>query len=132
MAATGQFLMSLDSSAAIGVWQALAVAGEISGAAAAGTWMLGDLAVTRIGSGAMRLPQRGAMFAPGAIPGDRDQAITVLRRAVKLGVNHINTAGFYFSSLRSANERVNTALSPYPDDRVIATKAGPRRDPSGQ
>ena len=108
------------------------MAGETGGAAAAGTWTLGDLRVNRIGFGAMRLPQRGPAFAPGAIPGDRDQAIAVLRAAVELGVNHIDTAGFYFSSLRSANELINTALAPYPDDLVIATKVGPRRDPAGQ
>jgi pyridoxine 4-dehydrogenase len=107
------------------------VAGETGGAAAAGTWTLGDLRVNRIGFGAMRLAQRGPAFAPGAIPGSRDQAIAVLRAAVELGVNHIDTAGFYFSSLRSANELINTALSPYPDDLIIATKVGPRRDPSG-
>jgi len=97
----------------------------MGGAAAAGTWTLGDLRVNRIGFGAMRLPQRGAAFAPGAIPGDRDQAIAVLRTAVELGVNHIDTAGFYFSSLRSANELINSALAPYTDDLVIATKVGP-------
>jgi len=102
------------------------------GAAAAGTWTLGDLTVNRVGFGAMRLPQRGPAFAPEAIPGDRDQAIKVLRRAVELGVNHVDTAAFYFSSLRSANELINTALSPYPDDLVIATKVGPGRDPSGE
>ncbi|HEY7046676.1 MAG TPA: oxidoreductase [Jatrophihabitantaceae bacterium] len=105
---------------------------ETMGAAAAGTWTLGDLTVNRVGFGAMRLPQRGSAFAPGAVPADRDQAITVLRRAVELGVNHIDTAAFYFSSRRSANELINTALSPYPDDMVIATKVGPHRDPSGQ
>ena len=94
--------------------------------------MLGDLTVNRIGFGAMRLPQRGPAFAPGAVPGDREQAVAVLRAAVELGVNHIDTAGFYFSSLRSANELINTALAPYPDDLVIATKVGPRRDPSGE
>ncbi|ANN21426.1 aldo/keto reductase [Amycolatopsis orientalis] len=104
--------------------------GEID-AAAAGTWALGDLKVNRIGFGAMRLPQRGQAFAPGATPGDRDQAIKVLRRAVELGVDHIDTAAFYFSSLRSANELINSALSPYPDGLVIATKVGPRRDPAG-
>jgi pyridoxine 4-dehydrogenase len=102
------------------------------GAAAAGTWVLGDLTVNRVGFGAMRVPQRGPAFSPEAIPGDRDQAITVLRRAVEWGVNHIDTAAFYFSSLRSANELINTALSPYPDELVIATKVGPRRDPSGE
>jgi aryl-alcohol dehydrogenase-like predicted oxidoreductase len=98
---------------------------------AAGTWTLGDRTVNRIGFGAMRLPQRGTAFAPDAVPRDRDQAIRVLRRAVELGVNHIDTAAFYFSSLRSANELINSALSPYPDELVIATKVGPRRDRSG-
>lgn len=107
------------------------MASEIIDAAVAGTWLLGDLPVNRIGFGAMRLPQRGAAFDPEALPRDRGQAVQVLRRAVELGVNHIDTAGFYFSSLRSANELINAALSPYPDDLVIATKVGPRRDASG-
>jgi pyridoxine 4-dehydrogenase len=89
---------------------------------AAGTWQLGDLTVNRMGLGAMRLP--AAM--------DRAQAITVLRRAVDLGVNHIDTAAFYFSPLRSANELINSALAPYPDGLVITTKVWPARDPSGE
>jgi pyridoxine 4-dehydrogenase len=101
-------------------------------AAAAGTWKLGDLNVSRMGFGAMRLPQRGRALDPGAAPGDRDRAVRVLRRAVELGVNHIDTAAFYFSSLRSANELINTALAPYPDDLVIVTKVGPGRDPWGE
>ncbi|MCP9212035.1 aldo/keto reductase [Streptomyces sp. NEAU-Y11] len=101
-------------------------------AAASGTWTLGDLPVHRIGFGAMRLAQNGKAFAPDAAPGDRGRAISVLRRAVELGVNHIDTAAFYFSSLRSANELINRALAPYPDDLVITTKVGPGRDPSGQ
>jgi aryl-alcohol dehydrogenase-like predicted oxidoreductase len=100
-------------------------------AAAAGTWTLGDLRVNRIGFGAMRLPQTGEAFAPDAVARDRDEAIAVLRHAIELGVNHIDTAAFYFSSLRSANELINRALAPYPDDLVIATKVGPGRDPSG-
>ncbi|NED10321.1 aldo/keto reductase [Streptomyces sp. SID9124] len=101
-------------------------------AAASGTWKLGDLPVHRIGFGAMRLPQHGEALDAGAVPRDRDQAIRVLRRAVELGVNHIDTAAFYFSPLRSANELINRALGPYPDDLVIATKVGPGRDASGQ
>ncbi|MFF7245024.1 oxidoreductase [Embleya sp. NPDC008237] len=100
-------------------------------AAASGTWTLGDLTVNRIGFGAMRLPQEGKAFAVDAVPGDRDRAIEVLRRAVDLGVNHIDTAAFYFSPLRSANELINRALAPYPDDLVIATKVGPCRDAAG-
>ena len=101
-------------------------------AAAAGTWQLGDLTVNRMGFGAMRLTQRGAAFGADATPSDRSEAIAVLRRAVELGVNHIDTAAFYFSSLRSANELINTALAPYPDDLVIVTKVGPGRDSSGE
>lgn len=100
-------------------------------AASAGTWQLGDRTVNRIGFGAMRLPQRGQAFAPDAEPRSREQAIAVLRRAVELGVNHIDTAAFYFSRTRSANELINHALHPYPDDLVIATKVGPSRDSSG-
>ncbi|MFG2617352.1 aldo/keto reductase [Streptomyces sp. NPDC048507] len=102
-------------------------------AAASGTWKLGDLEVNRIGFGAMRLPQSGAALRADAASSDRARAIAVLRRAVELGVNHIDTAAFYFSPLRSANELINSALGgPYPDDLVIATKVGPARDVSGR
>ncbi|WP_251092225.1 oxidoreductase [Streptomyces sp. Caat 7-52] len=101
-------------------------------AAVSGTWMLGDRTVNRVGFGAMRLTQHGEAFAPDAVPSDRDQAVRVLRHAVELGVNHIDTAAFYFSPLRSANELINRALAPYSDDLVITTKVGPGRDPSGQ
>ncbi|MFI1363523.1 oxidoreductase [Streptomyces griseochromogenes] len=100
-------------------------------AAASGTWKLGDLEVRRIGFGAMRLPQTGPALVPRAVPRDRDQAVAVLRRAVELGVNHIDTAAFYFSPLRSANELIDRALAPYPDDLVITTKVGPGRDLRG-
>ena len=102
------------------------MAPETISAAAAGTWTLGDLTVNRIGFGAMRL----TMNSDGT-PSDRDRAIAVLRRAVELGVNHIDTAAFYFSALRSANELINRALAPYPDDLVITTKVWPGRDASG-
>jgi pyridoxine 4-dehydrogenase len=94
-------------------------------AAAAGTWTLGDLTVRRMGFGSMRIT---------ANP-DRDLAIQVLRRAVDLGVNHIDTAAFYVSpggtlrvgtgTPRYATELIRDALSPYPEDLVIATKVGP-------
>jgi pyridoxine 4-dehydrogenase len=105
---------------------------KTSTAAAAGTWQLGDQVVNRMGFGAMRLTQTGAAFSGTAVPADRGQAVAVLRRVVELGVNHIDTAAFYFSSLRSANELINTALAPYPDHLVIVTKVGPGRDPSGE
>lgn len=103
---------------------------ETVSAGTAGTWLLGDLTVNRIGFGAMRLTGSAA-FHQG-IARDRSQVIGVLRRAVELGVNHVDTAAFYFSRLRSANELINSALAPYPDDLVIATKVGPTRDASGE
>ncbi|WP_392672998.1 oxidoreductase [Streptomyces sp. LN785] len=96
---------------------------------AAGTWQLGDLTVNRVGFGAMRLTGSAAFHL--GTPSDRERSISVLRRAIELGVNHIDTAAFYFSSLRSANELINRALAPYPKDLVITTKVGPVRDPSG-
>ncbi|MFF4874886.1 aldo/keto reductase [Micromonospora sp. NPDC000668] len=95
-------------------------------ARSAGTYSLGDLTVNRIGFGAMRLTGNGGAAS------DRARVIGVLRRAIELGVNHIDTAAFYFTPLRSANELINTALSPYADDLVITTKVGPGRDPSGE
>ncbi|MEV4596336.1 aldo/keto reductase [Amycolatopsis sp. NPDC049253] len=96
-------------------------------AAAAGTWRLGSLTVNRLGFGAMRLvPFTGGTGA------DRERALTVLRRALELGVNHIDTAAFYFTPEFSANEMINSALSPYADDLVLTTKVGPGRDPSGE
>ena len=71
------------------------MASETITARAAGTWTLGDLTVNRVGLGAMRLTRN----ADGA-PIDRDRAITLPRRAIDLGVNHIDTAAFYFSPLR--------------------------------
>ena len=95
----------------------------------AGTWKLGDLSVSRVGFGAMRLTGSAAFHF--GTPSDRARSIAVLHKAIELGVNHLDTAAFYFSALRSANELINTALAPYPDDLVIATKVGPARDPAG-
>jgi pyridoxine 4-dehydrogenase len=100
-------------------------------AAAAGTWTIGDLTVSRLGFGVMRLTGNGVKGNSDGPPIDRGRAIGILRQAVELGVNHIDTAAFYFSPLRSANELINSALAPYPDDLVIATKVGPSRDSSG-
>ncbi|KDN80747.1 oxidoreductase [Kitasatospora cheerisanensis] len=96
---------------------------------AAGTWRLGDRTVNRLGFGAMRLT--GTAPFHGGVPRDRERSIAVLRRAVELGVNHLDTAAFYFSATRSANELINRALAPYPEDLVITTKVWPARDPSG-
>ncbi|KAA2264871.1 oxidoreductase [Solihabitans fulvus] len=92
-------------------------------ATAAGNWNLGgDLPVTRMGYGAMQLAGPG-VFGP---PADRDQALAVLRRAVELGVNHIDTSDFYGPYV--VNELIREALHPYADDLVLVTKVGARRD----
>ncbi|MFG2690971.1 aldo/keto reductase [Streptomyces sp. NPDC048405] len=95
-------------------------------AESAGTFRLGDLPVRRVGFGAMRLTGSAAFHL--GTPSDRERSLAVLRRAV----DHIDTAAFYFSSLRSANELINTALAPYAHDLVVATKVGPYRDWSGE
>ncbi|MFF0394938.1 aldo/keto reductase [Streptomyces sp. NPDC005248] len=100
-------------------------------ATASGSWKLGDLTVNRLGFGAMRLTQIGKAFGADSPSSDRSRSIAVLRCAIDLGVNHIDTAAFYFSPLRSANELINRALAPYPEDLVITTKVGPVRDASG-
>ncbi|GAB3159705.1 aldo/keto reductase [Micromonospora sonneratiae] len=78
----------------------------------------GDLRVNRLGFGAMRLALGGRIREPQA-------GIALLRRAVELGVNHIDTAGFYGYGDLQAHEMIRQALSPYPADLVIATKVGP-------
>lgn len=94
---------------------------------AAGTWRLGDMTVNRLGFGAMRLA--GMPWDPKPRP--REDAIAVLRRAVELGVNHIDTAAFYVLPTRSANELISTALQPYPDELVLTTKVGPEMNRDG-
>src|SRR6201996_4293187 len=106
------------------------VSSPVLDASAAGTWRLGDLTVKRLGFGSLRLTGRPPVGK--VAPSDRAQSLAVLRRAVELGVNHIDTAAFYFSPLRAANELINTALAPYPDDLVIVTKVWPGRDPWGE
>ncbi|MQA97727.1 MAG: oxidoreductase [Streptosporangiales bacterium] len=98
------------------------------GAAAGGSYMIGgDLRVNRLGFGAMRLPT-GTFAGPVRDP---ETGRAVLRRAVELGVNHIDTAAFYARGDVSANDLIREALAPYPADLVIATKVGPLRDASG-
>ncbi|MEU9289531.1 oxidoreductase [Streptomyces sp. NPDC048275] len=87
----------------------------------------GDLTINRLGFGAMRLAM-GTFDGPARAP---ETGIAVLRRAVELGVNHIDTAGFYGRGTVWANELIRTALTPYRDDLVIATKVGPLLGPNG-
>jgi len=91
----------------------------------AGTFRLGDLAVKRLGYGAMRLSGPG-IFGP---PRDRDTALAVLREAVASGVNHIDTSDYYGPHI--TNQLIREALHPYPDDLVIVTKIGARRGQDG-
>jgi len=96
-------------------------------ASAAGTWQLGDRTVNRMGFGAMRLI--GTLGSATVRP--REDSLAVLRRAVELGVNHIDTAAFYFFPTRSANELIGAALQPYGDDLVITTKIGASQSRDG-
>jgi len=86
---------------------------------------LGRYSVARIGFGAMQLPGPG-VFGP---PRDRDEALAVLRRAVELGVDHIDTAQFYGPDV--ANELIREALYPYPENLALVSKVGGRRDDTG-
>jgi hypothetical protein len=96
--------------------------GTMVKADAAGTWRLGETTVNRVGLAAMRLSQNGRAFDAASGPRDRRSAIRTVRTAVELGVNHIDTAAFYFSSLRSANEPINRAWS-----GSSASQGSPRR-----
>jgi pyridoxine 4-dehydrogenase len=88
-------------------------------AAASGTFTIGgDLTVNRLGYGAMRITGPG-IWGP---PRDHDEAVRVLRRALELGVNFIDTADSYGPEVSEA--LIREALHPYADDLVIATKAG--------
>jgi len=86
---------------------------------------LGGFSVNRVGFGAMQLPGPNA-FGP---PRDRDEALAVLRRAVELGVDHIDTAQFYGPDV--ANELIREALHPYPANLALVSKVGGRRDENG-
>jgi pyridoxine 4-dehydrogenase len=103
-------------------------------AAAAGTWNLGGQTIHRMGFGSMRL----------TVNADPAVAVRVLRRAVELGVDHIDTAAFYRSPggilagetpgdrVRHATELIRAALWPYPKELFIATKVGPGVRPGGE
>lgn len=83
-----------------------------------GTVRIGDRTVNRLSFGAMRLADK-EIWGP---PADRGNAVRVARRAVELGVNHIDTADSYAFGV--TEEILREALHPYPDDLLIATKAG--------
>ena len=96
-------------------------------AAAAGTITIGgDLTVNRLGFGAMRITGRGIWGEPH----DVDEAKAVLRRAIELDVNFIDTADSYGPEV--SENLIAEALHPYPDDLVIATKGGLERPGPGR
>lgn len=84
----------------------------------AGTFLLGDRRVNRMGYGAMQLAGPG-VFGP---PRDHDAALTVLRDAIAAGVNHIDTCDYYGPHV--VNQLIREALHPYPDGLTIVTKVG--------
>jgi pyridoxine 4-dehydrogenase len=89
------------------------------------TSFIGDKPVNRIGFGAMQLAGPG-VFGPPRYP---DEARAVLRRAVELGVDHIDTAQYYGPDV--VNDLIREALYPYPENLKLVTKVGGRRDHEG-
>ena len=90
------------------------------------TFTLGDRAVARLGYGAMQLAGPH-VFGP---PNDRDAAVRVLREAVELGVNHLDTSDFYGPHI--TNQIIREALHPYRAELTIATKVGAMRGAEGE
>ncbi|HEX2902212.1 MAG TPA: oxidoreductase [Jatrophihabitans sp.] len=111
--------------------QQRAILRPVAGAAApgslpGGTFTLAeDLTVHRLGYGAMQLAGPG-VFGP---PADRAEAIEVLRTAIELGIDHIDTSDFYGPHV--TNEIIREALAPYPDHLHLVTKVGAFRDEEG-
>ena len=89
------------------------------------TSLLGDKPVNRIGFGAMQLAGPG-VFGP---PRDLDAARAVLRRAIELGVDHIDTSQYYGPDV--VNDLIRETLHPYPESLKLVTKVGARRDDAG-
>src|SRR3954453_17585352 len=91
-----------------------------------GQYQLGDRTVNRMGYGAMQLAGPHVMGPPE----DRDAAVAVLRRAVELGVDHIDTSDYY--GPHGTNGTPRGALPPYPGALPLATRVGARRTPDGE
>lgn len=94
-------------------------------ATGSGRVSLGDRTVHRMGYGGMKLTGPRVTGPPA----DRDAALAVLRRAVELGVDHVDTSGLYGPHV--VNDLIREALHPYPEGMVIVTRVGARRTPEG-
>src|SRR3954449_8371502 len=90
------------------------------------TTFLGDKPINRMGYGAMQLAGPG-VFGP---PRDPSAARAVLRRAIDLGVDHIDTSQYYGPDV--VNDLIREALHPYPEELKLVTKVGARRDRAGR
>jgi aryl-alcohol dehydrogenase-like predicted oxidoreductase len=90
-----------------------------------GTYELGDATVHRLGYGAMQLAGPGVLGPPA----DRAEAVAVLREAIELGIDHLDTSDYYGPYV--TNEIIREALHPYPENLTIVTKVGARRDAEG-
>ncbi len=90
------------------------------------TTFLGDKPINRMGYGAMQLAGPG-VFGP---PRDPSAALAVLRRAIELGVDHIDTSQYYGPDV--VNDLIRQALHPYPENLKLVTKVGARRDGAGR
>ena len=90
------------------------------------TTFLGDKPINRMGYGAMQLAGPG-VFGP---PRDPSAARAVLRRAIELGVDHIDTSQYYGPDV--VNDLIRQALHPYPENLKLVTKVGARRDDAGR
>ncbi len=90
------------------------------------TTLLGDKPVNRMGYGAMQLAGPGVF----GLPDDPEGARAVLRRAIELGVDHIDTSQYYGPDV--VNDLIRQALYPYPDNLKLVTKVGARRDAAGR
>ena len=89
----------------------------MAGGALGGVVEFGGRTVARIGFGAMQLTEAAV---------ERRVAVDVLRRAVELGVNHVDTAGFYGAG--ACNALIREALFPYPEELVLVSKVGAEHD----
>ena len=118
--------MSSENENAVHPVSEIADPGNVSSVVeSSGTFALGHFLVKRIGYGAMQLAGDN-VFGP---PRDRDEALLVLRAAIKSGINHIDTAQYYGPD--TVNEVIREALFPYPSDLAIVSKVAARRDEVG-